>query len=324
MDDRSFAAEHQLALHELQQRYKREWDRAERLQDELDAIKNSRAYRIFTWWQHLLSKWRGSRRPVTFPSPTFIPENLESLSAVTTGRVSILIPFKDRLDLLKPCVRSIRRSSYRDREIVLLDNGSTCPDLLRYVRRGRGAKAFRVLECPGPFNFSAICNSGARAATGEFVLFLNNDTEVLTEDWIERMLQLANHPTIGVVGATLFYPDGSLQHAGIERQDDGQWRHAHHGLPREEIGKKGEILVSRTVPAVTAACLLIRRSLFLEMGGFDEQLGVTFNDVELCLRSWRRNLKVAVTPHARLLHFECMSRGYARDQLSEKVSNTTW
>jgi len=314
-------------IHWLNQRYKAEWDRAEGLQAELDHIKASRSWRILNWWRRLIP-WR--RAEVGCAGHTLDSvhstacEILNDHFVAPAGTVSVLIPFKDRLELLRHCLRSLRRSTYRPREIILIDNGSTSPRMRRYLARlqSRGADIpvcqartnacpTRVISCLGPFNFSRLCNPGARHATGDYLLFLNNDVEVLTPDWLQRMLELAGHTAIGIVGATLLYPDGTLQHAGIFPRSDGQWLHAHRGLPQSCVGDSGELLKARAIPAVTGACLMIRRDLFTDLGGFAEEYPVTFNDVDLCCRVRQRGLKVAITPHARLWHFESLSRGYA-------------
>jgi GT2 family glycosyltransferase len=300
-------------LHELNQRYHEAWNRAERLQDELDNIKKSRAYRLFAWWRGLANYWRPS--PRSSPASRFTSESLQNHRGPAAGSVSILIPFKDRLDLLRNCLRSLRRGTYPHREVVLLDNGSTCPRTLHYFQRLQARSHFRVIPCPGDFNFSRICNRGVRHAKGDFLLFLNNDVEVLTPDWLEQLLYLANCPDIGIVGATLLYPDGTLQHAGIFPSENGSWGHIYRGSPQDYPGEHGELTHARSVPAVTGACLLIRRSLFVEMNGFDERYALTFNDVDLCRRARERGLKVAITPHARLWHFESISRGFSREAI---------
>src|SRR5205823_12952163 len=125
-------------------------------------------------------------------------------------------PFKDRVVLLRNCLRGLRYGTHYQRfEIILVDNGSTCPRTRRYVARCAGSKRLRLLSCPGAFNFSKLCNRGAAQARGDYLLFLNNDVEVIHTDWLERLLEPAGHPGIGIVGATLFYPNDTLQHAGI-------------------------------------------------------------------------------------------------------------
>jgi O-antigen biosynthesis protein len=227
-----------------------------------------------------------------------------------SGRVSIIIPFRDRVELLQNCLRSLRASTYRNSEVILVDNGSRERRTQRYLWHLAVRPGVQVMHSPGPFNFSRVCNAGACRATGEYVLFLNNDTEVLAPDWLERLLLLARHPEIGVVGATLLYPDGTIQHAGIFPRSDGSWTHRYRGCSADH----GELRRVRSVPAVTGACLLMGRDQFLALGGFDERLPLTFGDVDLCRRVRGRGLLVVVTPHARLLHFESVSRGYLVDR----------
>jgi GT2 family glycosyltransferase len=205
----------------------------------------------------------------------------------------------------------MRQGSYRNFELVLVDNGSTDPEMTRFLRGRKGRRRWRVLHRPGAFNFARLCNQGAAKTQGDFLLFLNNDTQVLTSDWLEQMLAVARRPEVGVVGATLLYPNGSLQHAGMFRRADGVWDHFYRGQPDTTFAKNEESRFVRTVPAVTGACLMIGRQLFTGLGGFDESLAVTHNDTDLCRRVRAKGLVVAVTPHARLLHYESLSRGHA-------------
>jgi GT2 family glycosyltransferase len=301
-------------IHGLNQRCRTEFDRAERLQAELDDIKGSRAWMFFRWLRSL----RRFFRPVVAAAP-WSQARLENATwfappagvlPATLPKISILIPFKDQLGLLRNCLRSLRRGTYRRLEIVLLDNGSTTPEMLCYLKRMRRRRGFRVVACPGDFNFARICNAGSLHARGNYLLFLNNDVEVLSSDWLERMIALAENPQIGVVGSTLLYPDGTIQHAGIEQLANGLWRHVYRGSTPDRAGP--EFQQVRCVPAVTAACMLVSRERFFELGGFDERYPVTHNDVDLCRRARERGWLVVVTPHARLMHFESLSRGYSR------------
>src|SRR5262249_39465117 len=153
-------------------------------------------------------------------------------------------------------------------------------------------------------------------AAGDYLLFLNNDTEVVTPDWLEQMLLLAGRPEGGAVGATPLYPDGTIQHAGLFPRTHRPWAHPYRGLPPHR-GGHAEVRQVRAVPAVTGACLLLRRDRFLALGGFDEGLPLTFGDVELCCRLRVQGFLVLVTPHARLLHFESLSRGWLVDSPGE-------
>jgi GT2 family glycosyltransferase len=296
-------------IHLLNQRYHQAWERAELLQEELTRIQS--------WWFWPAVEWlrrvkRWLRPPAAAPAlePPASCQTLTEIPGSPCGTVSIVIPFKDGLPLLRNCLTSLRAGSYRRFEIILVNNGSIEPRTQRYLWRVATRPGVQVVDCPGPFNFSRLCNEGARRARGDHVLFLNNDTELLTRDWLERMLFLERQPEVGVVGATLLYPDRTIQHAGLAPRADGNWVHVHRGRPEHNLGKEGEL---RIVPAVTGACLLMRREQFLAVGGFDERLPVTFSDVDLCCRVRQRGLLVVVTPHARLFHFECLSRGYVVD-----------
>jgi GT2 family glycosyltransferase len=305
-------------IHLLNQRYHEQWERAERLEKEVAELRGRPLGPLLSWLRYF-KRWL---RPVRYAGrPGSRPGELRGLTCQrlpeeagpVSGRVSIIIPFRDRLELLRGCLRSLRRSTYRDFEVVLVDNGSAEPATRRYLERAR-ARGGRLVYCPGPFNFARLCNAGAAAARGEFLLFLNNDTEVLTPGWLERLLRVARRPDVGVVGATLLYPDGTVQHAGLFPRAGGHWVHGYRGLPPDAPGDQGELGHVRTVPAVTGACLLIGRDLFGSLGGFDERLPTSYNDVDLCCRARGRGLLVAVTPHARLLHFEALSRGYTTDR----------
>jgi GT2 family glycosyltransferase len=309
------AARYRRLLHELNQRYRREFDRAERLRAELEDIRGSRAWRFLSWCRRVRGLWAG--RPPSAPAagPASQPLALPPAPpgpAEPAGRVDIIIPFRDRVDLLRGCLVSLRRGRYRRWRATLVDNGSTEPATRRFLDRLKGRRRYRVISCPGPFNFSRLCNTAAHRARGEWLLFLNNDVEALADDWLGRMLAAAAAPGVGVVGATLLYPDGTIQHAGLEERD-GQWVHVYRGWPANHFGERRELLAVRAVPAVTGACLLLRRRLFLDLGGFDERLPVTHNDVDLCRRVRERGLTVAVTPHARLIHYESLSRGYTAE-----------
>jgi GT2 family glycosyltransferase len=303
------APDYRALIHLLNQRYRAEFVRAERLEALLAPV---RALGLMWMLRGLarMHRWltcprlRGPRRDDDWSVLPLQP-------AQPAGRVSLIIPFRDRPELLRDCLTGLRGSTYRNFEVILVDNGSASPALLRRLERLRQRRRYRVLHCPGPFNFARLCNAGAAEARGDWLLFLNNDTCVLTPDWLEQMLAVAGRPDVGVVGATLLYPDGTLQHAGMFRRPDGVWDHFYRGYPEDHAGGGGELRQVRAVPAVTGACLLIARGLFAGLGGFDEGLPVTHNDTHLCRRVRRRGLLVAVTPHARLLHHESISRGHA-------------
>lgn len=305
-------ASYRRTIHQLNQRYHREWLRAEWLERELARVRGR-------WFGPLVAtlKWlKRSLLPARADHDAYHPVGCPTLAEPTgavAGKVSIVIPFKDKPELLRGVLRSIRRSSHADHEIILVDNGSTTLAMARLLERVRQQNGIRVLDRPGPFNFSRVCNEGAQVASGDFLLFLNNDMELLSRDWMERLLCLTQHPEVGIVSGMLFYPDGTIQHAGIFARPDGRWVHGWRDIAPSAAPTAAALAEVRVVPAVTGACLLLRRRLFEDLGGFDEQLPVTYSDVDLCRRARERGLQSVVTPHARLIHYECLTRGHSQD-----------
>lgn len=223
--------------------------------------------------------------------------------------VSIVIPSRDNVDVLRSCIDSIRAlTAYERYEIVIVDNGSQDPQTLEYVR-GLGERTeATVLSDPRPFNFSALCNSGAEAARGDVLLFLNDDTEVLQTDWIERMLGFAQLDHVGAVGAKLLYPNGRIQHCGVITLPAGP-SHAFGGADAEQPDYFGRHLLEYDWTAVTAACLMLERAKFEKISGFDEAFPVAYNDVDLCLRLRAEHLFNVTCQAVRLVHYESVSRG---------------
>ena len=236
--------------------------------------------------------------------------------------VSILIPTRDRLDLLERAVRGIEtRTAWRAWEILIIDNGSREIATLEWLSRTR----HRVLRDDGDFNYSRLNNAAARAARGELLLLLNNDTEPLHEEWLEALVEHAVRPEVGPVGAKLLYEDGTVQHAGVVLGPGGVAGHALRGFPGGDPG--GPDLWGATVRnlnAVTGACLMVRRAVWEELGGLDESLAVSYNDVDFCLRARERGWRVIWTPHARLLHAESQSRGSHVDQAEVARVRERW
>jgi O-antigen biosynthesis protein len=225
-------------------------------------------------------------------------------------QVTIIIPTKDRVDLLARCVRSvITRTTYRPFDIVVVDNGSSEPESLAYFEQVRQEQDVSVMRVDEPFNFSRLNNLAAARACGTLLCFLNNDTEVISPDWLEEMVSLAVREDIGAVGAMLYYPDDTIQHAGVVLGLGGIASHPHRGLRRGSPGYYGRAALTQAVSAVTAACMVLRRDAFDSVGGFDEQLAVAYNDVDLCLRLGAHGLRNVWTPFAELYHFESVSRG---------------
>jgi GT2 family glycosyltransferase len=300
-------------LHLLNQRYHAQWQRAELLQNDVNNLTNSKFNRVAEWLRRLCRRF--------VPHPAKVEKYFTERAApyhgpelpVPDARVSVVIPFRDHSELLRNCLRSLRRTDFPHVEIVLVDNGSEEPRTEQLLARVARRSDVRLVRHPEPFNFSRLCNAGAAAATGDHLVFMNNDIEVLGGGWLAHMLALAGDPAVGVVGATLLYPDRTIQHAGLLPRSDGMWVHRYRGAPADHPGEEGELGRVRAVPAVTAACMLMRRDLFDELGGFDENLPLTLNDVDLCRRVRSRGRVVVVTPGARLLHYEGLSRGYTVD-----------
>lgn len=224
-------------------------------------------------------------------------------------RVSIIIPSRDNARLVERCLESIfALTTYQEFEVVLVDTGSTQKAALQLYERYSQNPAFRLAHFTGPFNFSAACNFGAGVATGDVLLFLNNDTEVLEPDWLQLMAQWFEVPGIGVVGAKLLYPDGTLQHAGVVVGMGGLAGHLFTSYDENAMTIFGSDAWYRNLHAVTGACLMIPRAVFDEVGQFDEGYRLIFNDVDLCLRVNQAGYRILYTPHVRLVHHEFGTR----------------
>jgi GT2 family glycosyltransferase len=225
--------------------------------------------------------------------------------------VSIIIPTRDRFGVLRQCVNSILKlSTYENYEILIVDNDSSERQSLDYLSLLEKQPKVRVIKFSGKFNFSAINNFAAAQAKGELLLFLNNDTEVISADWLEAMIEHAVRPEVGAVGARLMYPNNTVQHAGVIIGMGGIAGHAHINLPSGDPGYFGRVHLVQNFSAVTGACLMTKAELFKDLGGFNEQnLAVAFNDVDFCLRLREKNLLVVYTPYAELYHYESLSRG---------------
>ena len=226
--------------------------------------------------------------------------------------VSIIIPTRNAAGLVKRCVDSIRRlTTYRPYEIILVDNDSDDPAAVDAFARLAALPGLRVIRDTRPFNFSALNNAAAKVAAGDVLVLLNNDTEVITADWLGRLVSIALQPDVGAVGAKLLFPDDSLQHGGVILGLGGLAGHAHEGLPRSSPGYVGRAALQQDVSAVTAACLAVRRELFQQVGGFDErELTVAYNDVDFCLKLRSLGLRNVWTPFVELYHRESATRGH--------------
>lgn len=226
-------------------------------------------------------------------------------------KVSIIIPTRDKLDLLRRCVESIlSRTTYPNFEIVIVDNQSELQETRDFFASLNDEPRARVMPFDAPFNYSAINNHAVNNVDGDIIALVNNDIEVISPDWLEEMVQHAVRPGVGSVGAMLYYPDDTIQHAGIVLGLGGVAGHIYSRAPRGTSGQMGRAHLVQSLSAVTAACLLVRRSVFLEIGGLDERLRVAFNDVDFCLRLLEHGYRNIWTPFAELYHHESASRGY--------------
>jgi GT2 family glycosyltransferase len=226
--------------------------------------------------------------------------------------VSLLVPTRDRVEILKPCVDAIlERTDYPNLELLILDNQSSCEATLAYMQEvAERDSRIRVLRWNHPFNYSAINNFGAREAKGEILGLVNNDIEPIGEGWLTEMVSQACRPEIGCVGAKLYYPNDTLQHGGVILGLGGVAGHSHKYYPREHPGYFYRLHLAQNFSAVTAACLLLRREVFEQVGGLNERhLTVAFNDVDLCLKVREAGYRNLWTPYAELYHHESVSRG---------------
>lgn len=227
-------------------------------------------------------------------------------------RISILIPNRDHADDLRRCIDSIReRSTYENYEIIVIENNSSDRAVFAYYETLKKQKNITVVTYDGEFNYAKINNFGARHASGKYLLLLNNDTQVISMNWLEALLMYAQRPDVGAVGAKLYYGDRTIQHAGVviglgAHRTAG---HTHYKINYDNLGYMGKLCYAQNVSAVTGACLMVRKSIYDALGGLDEQFAVALNDVDFCLRIREKGYLNVFTPFAELYHFESASRG---------------
>lgn len=224
--------------------------------------------------------------------------------------VSIVICTRDHESLLRTAVDSIRMvSTYQNHELVIVDNGSRDPRTVAYLASLATQRGVQVIRDDSPFNYSRLNNGAVARCRGDVVCLLNDDIEVVTPDWLEEMVSFVMKPDVGAVGARLWYPDGTLQHGGVLIGIGGVAGHAHLRLPKGSPGYFSRAVLQQELSAVTGACLMVRRKVFEEVGGLDEQIAVAFNDIDFCLRLRAAGYRNIWTPFAELIHHESASRG---------------
>lgn len=239
--------------------------------------------------------------------------------------ISIVIPNKDHAADLKRCITSIlEKSTYENYEIVIVENGSETKEIFEYYTSLKEYDNIRVVTYEKPegqngFNYSAVNNFGVKQTKGDYILLLNNDTEVITVNWMEELLMYAQREDVGAAGAKLYYGNKTIQHAGVVLQLGAHRTagHSHYGQSRENLGYMGRLCYAQNVSAVTGACLLVKKSLFEEVGGLDESFAISLNDVDFCLKLREKGLLNVFTPFAELYHYESVSRGL--DDSGEKA-----
>lgn len=226
--------------------------------------------------------------------------------------ISIVIPNKDHVEDLRRCITSIeKKSTWKNYEIVVVENNSVEQSIRDYYKELESDPKVKIVTYEGGFNYSMINNVGVKETKGEYLLFLNNDTEVISPDWMEQLLMYAQRKDVGAVGAKLYYADNTIQHAGVviglgAHRSAG---HTHYKMPREHLGYMGRLCYAQDVTAVTGACLMVKKSIYEEVDGLDESFTISLNDVDLCLKIREKGYLNIFTPFAELYHYESKTRG---------------
>ena len=226
-------------------------------------------------------------------------------------KVSILIPNKDYIGTLKVCLKSLKKTTYKNYEIIIIENNSTEKETFEYYEKIDGKDNIKVVYYPEKvFNYSAIINFGVRNSTGDYIIQLNNDTELLTPDWLQEMLGFAQREEVGAVGVKMYYPDKTIQHAGIIVGIGGVAGHVFKNIPYNMHGYFSKDAMIQNLSAVTAACIMTPRSIYDDVGFMDEKFQVAFNDVDFCLKIRKLGKLIVYNPYVEFLHYESKSRGY--------------
>jgi len=232
-------------------------------------------------------------------------------------RACVVIPTRDRHELLTQCVATVlERTDYPDVEFCIVDNGTTDPQALAWLKQCATAPRVRVVRDDSPFNYSALNNLAVSGSSSEVICLMNNDIEIKDASWLRQMIKSLLQPGVGIVGCRLFYPDGTLQHAGVIVGLGGTAGHIFRGQKREDPHYMHRPMLRQELSAVTAACLVTRREVYEQLGGLDETFAVAFNDIDYCLRARKAGWKVVYDPYVEMIHHESASRG--RDRTPEQ------
>lgn len=230
---------------------------------------------------------------------------------IESPKISIIIPNNNHAETLRKCINSILdKSVYKNYEIIIVENNSNEKEIFDYYKEISKLNNIKIVVWNNPFNYSAINNFGVRHSNGEVLLFLNNDTEVINNDWLERMLEHAQRKEIGAVGAKLYYTNNTIQHAGVILGIGGVAGHSHKDYNGKDFGYFNRLKIVQNLSAVTGACLMMRKELFTQVGGFDENYPYAFNDVDLCMKIRKKGYLIIFIPYAELYHYESKTRGY--------------
>ena len=243
---------------------------------------------------HLSPKCKRTVHPLPEPNPS----------------VSILIPTRDNGRMLDKCLKSIfEETSYSNFEVILVDHETSESKALKVIEKFKKKESFNTIDFSGSFNFASMMNLAGAHAEGDVLILLNNDVEVIDSGWLQELVSQVSRPEVGIVGALLLFGDGTIQHAGIHPGLGGLMGHGHKHLPGDSSGYFSRLKAVHSVAAVTGACMAVKKSTWVDLGGMNEDLAVAYNDVDLCLKARDSGLRVLFTPFARLLHHESASRG---------------
>ena len=277
----------------------------------LDRVANSSANRI-GHLRRIIYRRQREMNDDLYPKPAAVVASSRPVqdAGETVLEVSIVIPTKDRADLLAQCLDSLRGlTDYPSYRLVIVDNGSRQADALRLLSECADAPNCQVINEPGSFNYSALCNAGARVTKSPMLVFLNNDTLIIERKWLRELVVWAARPDIGVAGPKLLFPNKTIEHAGVVLGHTSLAGHIYLRQPSADAGYMNQLLGAHEVEAVTGACMAIERAKFEAIGGFDENLKVEFNDIDLCLRAGERGWSTIWTSESTLIHLHSATRG---------------